>query len=98
MNVLHKLQSIGVKLCSDIAEIKCGFLEPAPRFSSVPPALVTQDNPLVSCLMMTRGNLDLMKYSLACYQRQTYAHRELVVVANLKPVKRSALSLPHKRH
>jgi hypothetical protein len=81
MNVLDKLQSIGVKLCSDIAKIKCGFREPAPGFSSVPPALVTQNNPLVSCLMMTRGNLELMKYSLACYQRQAYPHRELVVVA-----------------
>jgi glycosyltransferase involved in cell wall biosynthesis len=81
MNVLDKLQSIGVKLCSDIAEIKCGFLEPAPGFPPVPPALVAQDSPLVSCLMMTRGNLELMKYSLASYQRQAYIHRELVVVA-----------------
>jgi hypothetical protein len=47
----------------------------------MPPALVAQADPLVSCLMMTRGNIELMKYSLACYQRQTYAHRELVVVA-----------------
>jgi glycosyltransferase involved in cell wall biosynthesis len=31
--------------------------------------------------MMTRGNVDLMRYSLACYRRQTYPHRELVVVA-----------------
>jgi glycosyltransferase involved in cell wall biosynthesis len=30
---------------------------------------------------MTRGNINLMKYSLACYQRQTYENRELVVVA-----------------
>jgi hypothetical protein len=81
MSVLSKLQSVGVKLCSDIAEVKCGILEPTPGFSRVPPALVRQDNPLVSCLMMTRGNLELMKYSLACYQRQTYANRELVVVA-----------------
>jgi hypothetical protein len=31
--------------------------------------------------MVTRGNVDLMRYSLACYRRQTYPHRELVVVA-----------------
>jgi Glycosyl transferase family 2 len=31
--------------------------------------------------MLTRGHIELLKYSLACYQRQTYAHRELVVVA-----------------
>ena len=31
--------------------------------------------------MLTRGNVELMKYSLACYQWQTYPHRELVIVA-----------------
>jgi glycosyltransferase involved in cell wall biosynthesis len=31
--------------------------------------------------MMTRGDIDLMRYSLACYRQQTYPHRELVVVA-----------------
>jgi len=30
--------------------------------------------------MVTRGNIDLIRYSLACYRRQSYAHRELVVV------------------
>jgi hypothetical protein len=81
MNVLARLHSAGVKLCSEIEEIECRICEPTPGFSPVPPALVTQDNPLVSCLMMTRGNLELMKYSLACYQRQAYPNRELVVVA-----------------
>ena len=83
MSVQSRLESVGVKLCSDIAELKleCTILEPTPGFSRVPPALVAQANPLVSCLMMTRGNIELMKYSLACYQRQTYTNRELVVVA-----------------
>ena len=30
--------------------------------------------------MVTRGNIELMRYSLACYRRQSYANRELVVV------------------
>lgn len=81
MSVLSRLQSVGVKLCSDISEVNSTIFEPSPGFSPVPPALVTQTNPLVSCLMVTRGNIELMRYSLACYQRQTYAHRELVVVA-----------------
>jgi hypothetical protein len=81
MSVLSRLQSVGVKLCSDISEINCNVFEPTPGTTSAPPALVTQANPLVSCLMMTRGNIELMKFSLACYRRQTYAHRELVVVA-----------------
>ncbi|MGH6726972.1 MAG: glycosyltransferase family 2 protein [Pseudolabrys sp.] len=81
MNVLSRLESVGVKLCSDTAEISCNVFEPTPGFSPTPSALESQANPLVSCLMMTRGNIELMKYSLACYQRQTYANRELVIVA-----------------
>ena len=81
MSVLSRLQSVGVKLCSDISEINCNVFEPTPGYSPAPPALITQATPLVSCLMMTRGHIELMKYSFACYQRQTYAHRELVIVA-----------------
>lgn len=80
MNVLSRLQSVGVKLCSDSSSFNCEVLEPSSGSSPAPQAL-TQTRPLVSCLMMTRGNIDLMRYSLACYQRQTYAHRELVIVA-----------------
>ena len=76
-----RLESVGVKLCSEIAEINCTIHEPTPGFSSMPPALVAQADPLVSCLMITRGNVELMQFSLACYKQQTYANRELVVVA-----------------
>jgi hypothetical protein len=80
MSVLSKLQSVGVELCWDISRIKYAVFEPISGSSPASSALVTQANPLVSCLMLTRGNIELMKYSLACYQRQTYAHRELVIV------------------
>jgi len=79
MNVLSRLESVGVKLSPDISEINCTVFEPIPGFSPAPPK--PQAEPLVSCLMMTRGNIDLVKYSLACYRHQTYANRELVVVA-----------------
>jgi glycosyltransferase involved in cell wall biosynthesis len=81
VSVLTKLQSVGARLCSEVAQVNCRVLEPTPGFSSVPPALLKPDNPLVSCLMMARGHLDLLKYSLTCFQRQTYANRELVVMA-----------------
>ena len=81
MSVLSRLQSAGVKLSSDISEIDCKVFEPTPGFSRVPPSLLTQATPLVSCLMITRGNVELMQFSLACYKQQTYANRELVVVA-----------------
>jgi hypothetical protein len=81
MTVLSKLQTAGVKLCADLSSIDCNVHEPTLGSIAPPSALITQENPLVSCLMMTRGNIDIMRYSLACYRRQKYAHRELVVVA-----------------
>jgi hypothetical protein len=80
-SVLRRLQSVSVKPCSDPSQIDCSIFNPTSGSPPAPPALVTQTNPLVSCLMVTRGNIALMRYSLACYQRQTYANRELVVVA-----------------
>ncbi len=76
MSVLSELQSVGVRLCSDISSINCEMHEPISGSSR----LVMRENPIVSCLMTTRGNIELMRYSVACYRRQTYAHRELVVV------------------
>lgn len=40
----------------------------------------SNDRPLVSCLMVTADRPRLMRRSVRCYQRQTYPHRELVVV------------------
>jgi len=80
MSVRSRLQVMGIALCSDIpSPVRCGTFKPKSP-SAAPPALTAQGNPLVSCLMVTRGNIDLMRYSLACYRRQSYAHRELVVV------------------
>ena len=36
----------------------------------------------ISCLMLTRDRFDLFRRSFECYSYQTYANRELVVVAN----------------
>jgi glycosyltransferase involved in cell wall biosynthesis len=38
--------------------------------------------PLVSCLMVTRGDRRTIKYALECYRRQTYDNRELIVVVD----------------
>jgi glycosyltransferase involved in cell wall biosynthesis len=81
MSVLARLQSVGVALCSDISQLRLDVMEPHSGSSPAPPSLVEPENPLVSCLMMTRGHIDVLRFSLACYRRQTYAHRELVVVA-----------------
>jgi hypothetical protein len=35
---------------------------------------------LVSCLMITRGNIDMVKQSLASFNDQTWPERELVIV------------------
>jgi hypothetical protein len=79
MSVRARLNDLGVELCSDIMNISCSVSEPSVRTSSAS-HLPAQENPLVSCLMMTRGNLELMRHSLASYRRQTYRNRELVIV------------------
>jgi glycosyltransferase involved in cell wall biosynthesis len=40
----------------------------------------TQKKPLISCLMVSRGNLFPARFAVECYQRQTYEERELVIV------------------
>jgi glycosyltransferase involved in cell wall biosynthesis len=69
-NVLSRLQSSSVKLRAELSQ-----LEPSTVHAGVMPP-----NPMVSCLMITRGNIEMMMYSLACYRRQTYPNRELVLV------------------
>ncbi len=69
-----------VKLCSDDAQINCTIFDPPSGSTAAPPSASITENLFVSCLMMTRGNVDLLRYSLACYVRQTYPYREMVVV------------------
>jgi glycosyltransferase involved in cell wall biosynthesis len=39
-------------------------------------------DPLVSCIMVTRGVIPILRHSVECYRRQTYAERELIVVCD----------------
>jgi hypothetical protein len=56
---------------------------PAERATApTPPPLPPSDRPLISCLMVTRGRLRLLKRALHCYVSQTYPRRELVVVCD----------------
>ena len=74
MSVLSRSQSVGVSRSFSLINCRTKPISRAPRIE-------LRENAIVSCLMVTRGNIDLMRYSLACYRRQTYPHRELVVVA-----------------
>src|SRR4029077_16807917 len=40
----------------------------------------TTERPKISCLMITRGDLYPARFAIACYQRQNYRNRELVIV------------------
>ena len=55
-----------------------------PDYDTRPPA------PRVSCLMVTRGDVQLLSYSLVCYLNQDYPHRELLIVTdNVTPALRA---------
>jgi len=48
------------------------------------------ENPLVSCVMVTRGNVEILRHSVACFLRQTYKNIELIVILqNMTPSLRS---------
>lgn len=45
-----------------------------------PSADAASNGPLVSCLMVSRGNLHPARHAIECFQRQTYRQRELIIV------------------
>lgn len=42
----------------------------------------TEERPLVSCLMVTRGKLFPSRFAIECFQYQSYENRELIVVVD----------------
>lgn len=46
----------------------------------MPPRPPSRSTPKVSCLMVTANRRDLCRRAVRCYERQTYPHRELIVV------------------
>lgn len=38
-----------------------------------------RDQPLVSCICLTRNSIDLLQRSITCFLNQTYSHKELIV-------------------
>ncbi len=42
----------------------------------------SQHSPLVTCVMVTRGVVPILRHSAECFRRQTYPHRELLVICN----------------
>ncbi|MFO1131991.1 MAG: glycosyltransferase family A protein [Hyphomicrobiales bacterium] len=51
--------------------------------------------PRVSCLMVTRGHVELLSFALACYLGQDYPHRELVIVTDGVSAQLTALVARH---
>ena len=45
-------------------------------------SLDEKTQPLVSCLMVTRGDVRILRHSLDCYLKQDYRNRELIVVSS----------------
>ena len=46
------------------------------------PQFASEVAPLVSCLMISRGDVFPARHAIACFLRQTHANRELVIVIN----------------
>jgi hypothetical protein len=62
----------------DIEVFPKGSLES--RRLVVNPLPVSERGPTVSCLMVTRGNIDFIRTAIECFSHQTYDNKELLVV------------------
>jgi len=77
MDVLETLRQAGVAPWSRETEIAYRIDKPADVNGA--PAF-RPERPLVSCLMVTRGDAAILRYAVDGYARQTWRDRELVVV------------------
>jgi glycosyltransferase involved in cell wall biosynthesis len=71
------------------SELAAGFLIDAdptgtvfsPKSQTRPAVFfASKENPLVSCVMVSRGNVEILRHSVGCLLRQTYENLELVVI------------------
>jgi hypothetical protein len=81
VTIKTRLDAIGVPPCAVDAPISYGFFEsPTPTHSQRFRDSQKSSPPLVSCLMVTRGDVGVMAYSIECFVKQTWPHRELVII------------------
>ena len=77
--MIDKLSALGIKPCTD--RLTAGFeLRTADAAALARQRMVDPARPLVSCLMVTRGNPEILRHSADCYAHQSWTNRELVVI------------------
>ncbi len=79
MHVRETLRQVGVTPWSRETPISYEIILPTDASAT---SVARPDKPMVSCLMVTRGDTGLMRYAVDCYVRQTWRDRELIVVTN----------------
>jgi glycosyltransferase involved in cell wall biosynthesis len=63
-----------------MADLPGGMYGGAQRSLCTDPVIATTSDPLVSCLCPTWGRVSMLRRAIACFLRQTYEPRELVVI------------------
>lgn len=82
MDIIDKLRAAGVSPPSDDAQINYRALPPGSVRDAGVAESANNQSTSVSCLMVTRGDIRILPYSLDSYVRQSWPHRELVVVTD----------------
>jgi len=86
MGLIETLKSAGVGTVSG-RDARVEFIVVGPQDAVAAdgarrPAVVRPGSPMVSCMMVTNGDREVIRHALECYRRQTYENRELVVVTH----------------
>jgi glycosyltransferase involved in cell wall biosynthesis len=85
MAIKDILEGLGVRVPSQRYGVEYTLYRPTEPLTSevaVTPPLPGAPPPLVSCLMVTRGDRFAIRYALACYRNQTHRRKELVVIVD----------------
>jgi glycosyltransferase involved in cell wall biosynthesis len=85
MDIINKLASIGVTPAGERSSIEPSlYVRDNAHPFRMRRQLISLGKvmPLVSCLMVTRGDRWTIKYALESYRRQTYANKELIIVVD----------------
>jgi glycosyltransferase involved in cell wall biosynthesis len=67
-------------LDDDYEPLSCDLMTPPEPEARGASSASADAQPLVSCLMVTRGELSVLQFAVECFRRQSWPRRELVVV------------------
>ena len=82
MAIVDKLLALGARVPSRQLRVDYTLFRPSRAETAGAAPTPLKPSPLVSCMMVTKGDRFSVRFALACFQGQTYPAKELVVIVD----------------